>query len=330
MQQTEIIPQTLVSVIMPCHNAAKYLGEALESVLNQSYTNLQIILIDDGSTDETAEIIRTYHDPRIEYYLQENRGQCAASNTGIAKAKGEYIKFFDADDVMNPEHIEAQLRRLNGSTTALASCAWGRYYDNNYLTAKFIPETVWKDMQPLDWLKTNLQQKYDMMGGWLWLIPAPLLKKAGGWDERLSLNNDFEFSIRLVLHAERILFAKDAKMYYRSGLTSTLSQAYSEKRFREALLSTDLGCEYLMKVDNSEEMKLICANRYQEWLFRVYPHFPELEKELESKIRELGGSDRVMDGGKLSQFISRSIGWRTSKKLRMVLNKIGYKKLPWN
>lgn len=322
--------QPLVSVITPCYNAAKYLREALDSVLQQTYRNLQIILVDDGSTDETAAIIQSYNDDRIEYYYQENRGQCAASNTGIAKARGDYIKFFDADDVMNPYHIEAQLKRLNGSTTALASCAWGRFYDNDPASAKFIPETVWKDMEPLDWLKTNLQQKYDMMGGWLWLVPAPLLKKAGGWDERLSLNNDFEFSIKLVLHAEKILFAQDAKMYYRSGSSDTLSQKPSRKKFEEAMLSTDLGCSYLLKAENTEEMRLICANRYQEWLFHVYPDYPDMQRILEKKIKELGGSNRRLDGGRVFQIISDTIGWKAAKRLKQSLRKVGYKKLPFN
>lgn len=325
-----MVPQPLVSVIMPCHNAAKYLREALESVLNQSYTNLQIILIDDGSTDETAEIIRTYHDPRIEYYLQENRGQCAASNTGIEKAKGDYIKFFDADDVMNPEHIEAQLSRLNGSTTALASCAWGRFYDNNYLSAKFIPETVWKDMQPLDWLKTNLRQNYDMMGGWLWLIPAPLLKKSGGWDERLSLNNDFEFSIRLVLNAEMILFAGDAKMYYRTNPYQSSSWVMDYKNIKAGILSTDLGCSYLLKADPSEETRLICANRYQEWVYRAYPVYKNIVEELEDKINQFGGSDRKTDGGWVWKILCSIMGWKKAVRLKNILKKAGYKKLPFN
>lgn len=320
----------LVSVIMPCYNAAGFISAAIQSVLDQTYTNFELIIVNDGSTDKSEEEIKKFDDKRIRYFRQENKGQCMASNFGISQARGEYIKFFDADDVLGSEHLEAQMKRLNGSKTSVASCAWGRFYDDNPNSAKFVPETVWKDMKPIDWLKAALLQKYDMMGAWVWMIPAPLLKLAGGWDERLSLNNDFEFSIRLLLHSEEVLFAENAKFYYRSGLAHTLSQVRSRKRFEEGLLSTDLGCSYLLDRDSSPEMKRICANRYQEWLYRIYPYFPDLEKEVQQKINDLGGSDRIMDGGKVSRMISATLGWKANKRIRLALQKFGYNKLPFN
>lgn len=318
----------LVSVIMPCYNAEAFISEAIQSVLDQTYQNFELIIVNDGSTDASEREIKKFTDNRIRYFSQENKGQCAASNFGITQAGGEYIKFFDADDVLGKDHLEAQLRRLNGSKTSVASCAWGRFYDGIPESARFIAESVWKDMKPLDWLKAALTQKYDMMGAWVWMIPAPLLNKAGGWDERLSLNNDFEFSIRLLLHSEEVLFAEDAKFYYRSGLGHTLSQVSSKKRFEDALLSTELGCSYLLSRENSSEMKRMCANRYQEWLYRIYPHYSDLAKRIQQEIIDLGGSDRKMDGGRVSRLISSALGWKANKRIRLALQKFGYKKLP--
>ncbi|MCO5285786.1 MAG: glycosyltransferase family 2 protein [Chitinophagaceae bacterium] len=320
----------LVSVIMPCYNAAEFISEAIQSVLKQTYSNLELIIINDGSTDSSEEEIKRFNDGRIQYFRQENKGQCAASNFGIARAKGEYIKFFDADDVLGEGHLEAQMKRLDGSKTVVASCAWGRFYDGNPNSAKFIPESVWKDMKPLDWLKAALTQKYDMMGAWVWMIPAPLLKLAGGWDERLSLNNDFEFSIRLLLHSEEVLFADNAKFYYRSGLTHTLSQVRSKKRFEEGILSTDLGCSYLLARDSSPEMKRICANRYQEWVYASYPYYPDLELKLEKKIAELGGSNRPLAGGRVFRILTSIFGWKAAKRMKVYMQKFGLKKLPLN
>lgn len=320
----------LVSVIMPCYNAAGFISVAIQSVLDQTYTNFELIIVNDGSTDKSEEEIKKFDDKRIRYFRQENKGQCAASNFGIAQARGEYIKFFDADDVLGSEHLEAQMKRLNGSKTSVASCAWGRFYDGNPNSAKFIPETVWKDMKPLDWLKAALLQKYDMMGAGVWMIPASLLKLSGGWDERLSLNNDFEFSIRLLLHSDEVLFAENAKFYYRSGLAHTLSQVRSRKRFEEGLLSTDLGCSYLLERDSSPEMKRICANRYQEWLYASYPFYPDLELKLRRRIEELGGSDRKLDGGRVFRTLTSLVGWKTTKRMKMFMNKMGLKKLPFN
>lgn len=319
----------LISIITPCYNAAPFLKEAMESVLAQTYPHFEWILINDGSTDETEAIIHTYNDTRIRYYKQENKGQCAASNFGLSKATGDYIKFFDADDVMNAQHLEAQLKKLNGRTDALASCAWGRFYDGNPASAQFIPETVWEDLESLTWIRKALSQQYDMMGAWVWLIPKTVLEKTGGWDASLSLNNDFEFSIRLLLAVKDVLFTEDAKMYYRSG-NASLSQRPSEKAFAAAIRSTDMGCAYLLQRDNTPFMKQLCANRYQEWLYRMYPDAPVLQKEVEQKIKQLGGSNRRMDGGKVFQLLSSLVGWKAAKQLQRRLKQRGYRKLPFN
>lgn len=320
----------LVSVIMPCHNAEKYIGQAIESVLKQTHMNVELIIINDGSTDKSECVIQSFSDERIKYIVQKNSGQCVASNNGLKHAKGDYIKFFDADDIMNDDHLQAQLERLSGNENCIASCAWGRFYDGEAQSARFIPETVWQDMDSLDWIKASLKQKYDMMGAWLWMIPRKVIDQVGGWDERLSLNNDFEFSIRLLLHVERVLFAGGARMYYRSGMSSALSQVRSRSKFEAAILSTKLGCEYLLNKENSPEMRLLCANRYQEWLFRIYPYFSDLQAELQHKIDLLGGSTRRMDGGKVMRMIDSLVGWKNAKRIQVTLRGMGYKKLPFN
>ena len=325
----EIKVNPLISIITPCYNAAHYLRAAAESVLSQTYQNFEWILVNDGSTDETDLVIREYEDGRIRYFKQDNMGQCAASNFGLKKARGAYIKFFDADDLMNPEHLQLQFNSLNGFKDAISSCSWGRFYDGNPQSAQFIPETVWENLDSLLWIKKALSQKYDMMGVWLWLIPKSVIEKTGGWDESLSLNNDFEFSIRLLLAVKEVRFAPDARIYYRSGNTS-LSQQHSEKSYRAAIKSTDLGCINLLQRENTREIRQLCANRYQEWLFRMYPDFPTLQSCLEVKIAELGGSTRKIDGGIIFRYISMAVGWKIAKRIKLIFLQIGYKKLPFN
>ncbi len=301
----------------------------MDSVLKQTYTHFEWILVNDGSTDETEAIIHAHNDKRIKYYKQENKGQCAASNFGLSKATGEYIKFFDADDLMNAHHLEAQLKKLNGRTDALASCAWGRFYDGNPDSAQFIPETVWEDSDSLCWIKKALTQQNDMMGAWIWLIPKKVLERTGGWNEVLSLNNDFEFSIRLLLAVKEVLFAETAQIFYRSG-NQTLSQSLSNEAYKAAIRSTDLGCGYLLNIDNSPEMKQLCAKRYQEWLYRVYPNSSSIQEYLEFTITALGGSNHKMEGGTVFNFLCRIFGWKLVKRLKLVLKKLGYSKLPFH
>lgn len=104
----------LISIITPAYNAEKYLGEAIESVLQQTYGNWELIIVDDGSTDGTARLAKEYaeKDSRIFYCHQENKRMASARNTGIAKAKGKYIAFLDADNVFLPQKLERQAAYL--------------------------------------------------------------------------------------------------------------------------------------------------------------------------------------------------------------------------
>ncbi|MFN7116756.1 MAG: glycosyltransferase family 2 protein [Saprospiraceae bacterium] len=315
----------LVSIIIPFYNAQHFLTDTLNSVLQQTYSNLEIILINDGSTDNSLEIATGIKDSRIKIINQTNQGQSAAANKGISESKGDYIKFLDADDLISPDHISLQVNRLAGSEEYLASCEWGRFYQNDLSTAKFIPETVWEDLEPLEWLKRAMRQPSDMMGGWLWLIPRQILEKAGGWDERLSLNNDFDFSVRLILASKGIKFTKGARLYYRSGLASSLSNSLSKKAIESALLTTDLGCQHILKHENSEVFQKLCADRYQTWAYRIYPEYPAVVKIFETRAKELGGSGRRLEGGKVLISLSYLLGWKRAKKLQRLLYKLGYK-----
>jgi glycosyltransferase involved in cell wall biosynthesis len=309
--------QDLVSVIIPVYNAEKFLQESLTSVINQSYKNVEIICINDCSTDSSGLILERFQ--RSNFLIinhTENRGQSSSVNEGLTRAHGKYIKIFDADDVMNPEHIEAQVLRAEGREDILVSSAWGRFFDNNPVSAIFKPESVWRDMEAIDWMKAALSQKYDHMPGWLWLIPKKVIEKAGGYNTELSLNNDFEFSMRLLQHVDEVRFAGNAKLYYRSSVQNSLSSSKSKTAFSAALKSTDMGCAYLLEHENSSSTQRMCANRYQEWAFRAYPDFPEVVKYCEDRIKSFGGSDRKMDGGKMFVLFQFLLGWKKAVRLK--------------
>jgi glycosyltransferase involved in cell wall biosynthesis len=101
-----------VSVVIPVHNCERYVREAIDSVLNQTYKDVEVIVINDGSTDKTEEMLREYGD-KIGWKSQENKGQASAVNEGFRMAKGEYIAYLDADDVCLPERFDNQVRYLD-------------------------------------------------------------------------------------------------------------------------------------------------------------------------------------------------------------------------
>ena len=101
----------LVSIITPCHNNAEFIGSAIASSLNQTYTNLEVIVIDDGSTDNSVEIIRSFDDSRLRWQSQPNQGAPIARNRGLELAQGSLIKFLDADDLLLADCIERQVNQ---------------------------------------------------------------------------------------------------------------------------------------------------------------------------------------------------------------------------
>ena len=101
----------LVTVVIPCYNQAHFLTEAIESVLSQSYPNFEVVVVDDGSTDDTSEVAGRYPQ-KVRLIRQENRGLSGARNTGIGHARGEYVVFLDADDRLLPEALEVGIEQL--------------------------------------------------------------------------------------------------------------------------------------------------------------------------------------------------------------------------
>lgn len=112
----------LVSIIIPCYNACEYIKETLDSIVNQDYKNLEIIIVDDGSTDQSKAIINSYQDNRLIYIYQINQGVSTARNYGFNLSKGEYVIFFDSDDIMSEEFISSRLRILTQNSDCNFVC----------------------------------------------------------------------------------------------------------------------------------------------------------------------------------------------------------------
>ncbi len=114
----------MISVIIPAHNAQVTIAKTIESVRQQTYSNLEIIVINDGSSDRTLEVVNNIPDPRIKLFNYPNSGVATARNRGIAKAKGEYIAFLDADDFWTEDKLELQLQALTTNLAAGVAYSW--------------------------------------------------------------------------------------------------------------------------------------------------------------------------------------------------------------
>jgi glycosyltransferase involved in cell wall biosynthesis len=183
----------LVSVILPSFNREKLLPRAIISVLNQTYQSLELIIIDDGSTDNTEEIVKSFSDQRIRYYRQRhNKGGSAARNIGIKLAKGRLIAFQDSDDEWLPEKLEKQIRKFNevGGDVGIICCGYEFINDKtNQVVSRSIP------VEKGNVHKTMLINNYT--GPLAVLMKADCFNKVGLFDETLPCCHDWDLWIRV-------------------------------------------------------------------------------------------------------------------------------------
>jgi glycosyltransferase involved in cell wall biosynthesis len=220
----------LVSVIIPAYNAAQYIAEAIYSALNQTYKELEVIVVDDGSTDGTSDIIQGINDSRLILIKQHNKGGSAARNHGLEAAKGEYIKFLDADDVLYPDTIEKQIKESEhlGKNDII-------FGDFNFINSKGqITEThSFKDQELLSHDPITF-----FLANWKILISCPLHKKKylqsiGGFDEKLPFGQEADLHFRLALKGYSFIHREGPVFFYRSHVNDSRISANRLKKNRD-------------------------------------------------------------------------------------------------
>lgn len=319
---------SLVSILIPCYNAERYVAAAIESALAQTWPNKEIIVVDDGSTDNSLSITHGFQDRGVQVIAQENRGASAARNRAFVASRGEYLRFFDADDILHPRLTEAQMERLRGDITSVASAEWGRFYQDDLATFRSNPEEVWRDMDARDWLVVAWMEARPMMQPALFLLPRKVVEKAGLWNERFSLIDDFEFFARVLCHASAVRFAQGAPVYYRSGASDSLSGTRSRKAVESACESLLLGTNHLLVVRNDALARKACANLLQDFIYTYYPDYPDLRAKVAQRVRELGGSDLRASGPPKFEKLRNIIGWRLAKQVQRAAYRAGYQPTP--
>jgi len=167
----------LVSIIIPAYNCERWVSQSIESALAQTWPNKEIIVVDDGSTDNTLSIAKRYESKILKVVHQENRGAAAARNTGLKLAQGDYIQYLDADDLLAPDKIETQIKYIEKGINSkiLVSGPWAKFYYHPK-SAKFIQNDLWKDMDPIEWMIIKFNKNI-----WMtiesWLISRRLISQ---------------------------------------------------------------------------------------------------------------------------------------------------------
>jgi len=221
-----------VSVVIPNCNGARYLNEAIDSVLNQSDVNVEVIVVDDGSTDGSRKILESYGD-RIKVFYQENKGAPAARNLGWQNAKTQYIKFLDSDDVILPGALKAQLNQmmeLGDNEIPYGKAIW---VDENLneRTEQYPIQPIIPGQEPIHHILTESP-----------LTSAPLHRKnllhtVNGFDESVVKGQEYDLHLRLVLeNTSFVFFNKNIYLFRQAADEKRISYTSIGKFHREIFL----------------------------------------------------------------------------------------------
>lgn len=302
-----------ISVLIPCYNAGLWVRECLESVVRQSYQDIEIIVVDDASTDNSAEIIASFPDPRISLIRQrDNQGAANARNAAFHASTGEFVIFLDADDIIGPEHLECLLNRLRSEPNCLALSQWTRF-QNDFRSVVFPRRPTERDMGGCDWLMLDWSRAQPMTQSGMFLIPRRLIELHGGWNPKLGLIDDFEFFARIIAKSDGMRFAPGAQLYYRSNIAGSLSGQRGRRAVISQLESLTLGTNHLLNVRSDPAARSICANLFQAFCYEHFPWHSDLRKCAAKRIYELGGSSIEPDGPPKFHILRRLIGWKLAR-----------------
>lgn len=254
-----------ISAIIPAYNAAQYITEALDSVLAQTYPVYEIIVVDDGSTDGTAEIVKEIassapsvpprNDVPIKYIYQENKGPAATRNRGIKEATGDYMAFLDADDLWLPEKIEKQVKLFDGSDYAMVYCDMSHEVNGRVINKSYLKERNYKYVSDGKVYKNLLRENFIFTP--TVIMKKDIIDKIGYFDEGLKICEDYKMWLNVAknypvgfanepLVTRRRMggnITEDKKLFMSSGIAlfKELFENRSSDKIERAIISAGLS-----------------------------------------------------------------------------------------
>jgi glycosyltransferase involved in cell wall biosynthesis len=310
----------LVSILIPAYNSEAWIADTLRSAIGQSWERKEIIVVDDGSSDRTAEVARRFASTGVAVVSVQNQGAAAARNHALKLSQGDYIQWLDADDLLAPDKIERQLAALKegDSERILLSSPWA-YFSYRTNRARFVPTSLWHDLSPVEWLLRKMSENLHMQTG-TWLTSRELADAAGPWDTRLMSDDDGEYYCRVLLASEGTRFVPESKVFYR--VTSSSRWSYvgtSDKKKNALLLSMKLHVKYLRSLEESVRVRNACLIYMQNWFENFYPDRPDIMAELQSLAAELHGHLETPRLRWKYAWMEPIFGRSTAKRAQMVL-----------
>jgi len=310
-----------VSILVPAYNAERWIAEALESALAQTWKQTEIIVVDDGSRDQTRLVADRYQSAGVKVFHQQNEGSAAARNHAFAESRGDFIQYLDADDLLSPDKIAEQVELLQRNPPRMLAVSPWTYFFDGQAPAEGRAQDQWPVADcddPVNFLVELMgpNGQFAEVPPGAWLTPRSLAAKAGAWDHLRSPDDDGLYFARVVLASAGIRRSPHGRFYYRKhpqggSLTSTRSQ----QLVRGAFATTDLKVKLLLARTQEPRAKSAAVHAYMHRAFEAYPFCPEVTDMALQRVRELGGTSFVPPFPTWKgQLLSRLIGWKAAKR----------------
>jgi len=306
----------LVSILIPAYNSQVWIADTLRSVNAQTWPRKEVIVVNDGSTDQTLAVAQRFESKTVRIVSQPNSGAAAARNKALSLAQGDYIQWLDADDLLAPDKIARQMECLSeGTKRTLFSSAWGRFAYRPH-RAQFVADALWEDMTPAEFLFRKVALNLFMANA-AWLVSRELIDAAGPWDRVQFVDDDGEYFCRVILASDRIRFVPRARMFYRmTGGNSHSHIGTSTAKIDAQWRSIQLHIRYLRSLEESDRVRTACVQFLQRNLNYFHPERPDVVAEAQQIARQLGGSIEVPRLPLKYSWIDALFGRRSTKQIQ--------------
>jgi len=314
---------SLVSILIPAFNAQEWIADTLRSAIAQTWERKEIIVVDDGSTDQTLAIAQQFESDSVRIVSEKNKGAASARNTAFSLCHGDYIQWLDADDLLAPDKIARQMAELErvGSRKTLLSSEFGKFL-HDWPRAQFIRTGLWEDLSSTEWLLRKMGDNLFMQTG-TWLVSRELSEAAGPWDTRMLSDDDGEYFCRVLLNSDGTRFVPGAKVYYRGFRSNSLAYVGRSDRKREALwLSMQLHIGYLRSLEDTPRTREACLAYLQRNLTNFYPERADIVRQAEQMAADLGGQLRPPHLSWKYSWIKAVFGWKAAKNTALQMREI--------
>jgi glycosyltransferase involved in cell wall biosynthesis/peptidoglycan/xylan/chitin deacetylase (PgdA/CDA1 family) len=314
---------SLVSILIPAFNAQEWVADTLRSAIAQTWERTEIIVVDDGSSDQTLAIARQFESESVHVVTQKNAGAASARNTALSLCKGDYIQWLDADDLLAPDKIARQMAELEqvGSRDTLLSSEFGKFL-HHWPGAQFVRTGLWEDLSPTEWLLRKMGDNLYMQTA-TWLVSRELSEASGPWNTHMLSDDDGEYFCRVLLKSNGTRFVPGAKVYYRGFRSNSLAYVGKSDRKRDALwLSMQLHIGYLRSLEDTPRVREACLAYLQRNLINFYPERADIVKQNEQMAAELGGQLRPPQLSWKYSWIKSTFGWKAAKNTAIQMREI--------